>query len=455
MTSPISRRNALLAVAWMTPLALATTACTVPRPTTTTAPPTFYVSATGSDSANGLAPDSAWASIAKANTSLPGDRSTLLFRSGDTFYGELDLPYGCEIGAYGSGPKPILTMFKLLNQPAGWSEHSPGVWQIDLGSPTTHGGYTGTDDANIGYLMVDGTVKAALKFDVGEVTQDWDFYCDIPNHTLYVGAASNPAQLTDGIMAAPNGRAFGASGSVIRCDRGGNDIRDIHVTGTGGCGIRGRGADVRIHDCIIDYVGGSRLVSVDGNTRYGNGIENWTEAQRWTIQNNEIAHAYDVAWTAQGRDPGDAPVRWDNLRFRNNHVHDCGQSVEFWSESPNVASPGFTGIVVEGNRFERAGYGAFSDVRPDQDKRVHLLTYELQTPVDITIQRNTFDDSWGAYSYHDSALPAGYVTRNNVIQLKPGTKMQHQRPETVEQAATWQAATGLETGSTITVLPTA
>jgi hypothetical protein len=434
---------------------LASASCTSIRPSATSAPPTFYLSATGSDTASGLAPETAWASIAKANTSLPADRSTLLLRRGDTFYGELNLPYGCEVGAYGTGPKPILTMFKLLNQPTGWTEYSPGVWRIDLGSPNTHGGYTGTDDANIGYLMVDGTVKASLKFDLSEVTDAWDFYCDIPNHTLYVGAASNPAHLTDGIMAAPNGHDFGASGSIICCDRGGNDIHDVHVTGTGGCGIRGSGTDVRIRDCIIDYVGGSRLISVGNDTRYGNGIENWTQTRRWTIENNEIAHVYDVAWTAQGRDAGDGPVRWEGLTFRNNHVHDCGQSLEFWSESRDVASPGFRRVIVEGNRFERAGYGAFSDVRPDQEARVHLLTYALQTPVDITIQHNTFDDSWGAYSYHGGALPAGYVTRKNVIRLKPGTRMQHQRPETVEQAATWQAATGLEAGSAITVLPSA
>jgi hypothetical protein len=77
----------------------------------------------------------------------------------------------------------------------------------------------------------------------------------------------------------------------------------------------------------------------------------------------------------------------------------------------------------------------------------------LETPVDVTIANNIFDDSFSAYSYHLYEPPAGYVTRNNQIRLKAGHTMEIQRSETVEQAAAWQAATGRETGSTITVLP--
>jgi hypothetical protein len=227
-------------------------------------------------------------------------------------------------------------------------------------------------------------------------------------------------------------------------------VHDVHVTGSGGCGIRGNGKDVRIHGCLIDYIGGALLAGYgSGTVRYGNGIEHWRQASRWTIEENEIAHVYDVAWSPQG----DSKVNWEDMTVRNNHIHDCGQTFEFWSKSSDGESPGFIRILVEGNLCERAGYGVFSDVRPNQNLRVHLLTWMFETPVDITIQNNIFDDAYGAYSYSTDDLPAGFVTRNNTIRLKAGHRMEYQRTETVEQAAAWQEATGRETGSTIVVLP--
>ncbi|MCV7177484.1 right-handed parallel beta-helix repeat-containing protein [Mycolicibacterium sphagni] len=414
-----------------------------------TGPGTYYVSASGSDTADGRAPEAAWATIGKVNASVPASGSTILFRRDDTFYGELNLPAGCEVGAFGTGSKPILTMFKLLNRSTGWTEQSDDIWSINLGSPETHDGYTTSNDANIGYLSVDGEIKPVLKFDLSELSDPWDFYCDIPNHTLYVKASANPTTLAEDIKAAPNGNNFGVTGRVIYCPNGGNDIHDIHVTGSGGCGIGGTGPDVHIHDCLIDYIGGSWLAGhLDGKQRYGNGIENWVDVKRWLIENNEIAQVYDVAWSPQGI--AGSTGGWEDMTVRNNHIHDCNQSFEFWSKGDKSA-PGFQRILVEGNLCERAGYSVFSDVRPDQGVRVHLLTYPWETRADITIQNNVFDDAYGAYSYH-YADPVGLVTRNNTIRLKPGHLMQLGLPQTVEEAADWQAATGQEVGSTITVL---
>lgn len=411
---------------------------------------TFYVSAGGSDDAAGTSPNSAWATIQKVNAALP-ENSTVLFRCGDTFYGELSAPINCEVGSYGSGSMPVLTLNKILNHPYAWVEHDAGIWKIDLASPETHDGYTATTNANIGHLTVDGKVRPSLKFDLSELRTLWDFYCDIPHHTLYVAAPVNPTTIASNIMAAPNGDIAGASGAVVYCQHGGNNIHDVHITGSGGCGIRGNGSNVRVHHCLIDYIGGSLLAGHgDGRSRYGNGIENWSNVSSWLIETNEIAHVYDAAWSAQGFDPGGGPVSWADITVTNNYFHDSSQMLELWSESKNPSSRGFVNIRFENNRCERAGYGVFANVRPNQAIRVHLLTYRLETPVDVTIENNVFDDSYGAYSYHAFEPPASFATRNNTIRLQPTHLMQYQRRETVEEAAIWQAATGRETGSVIT-----
>lgn len=451
----VSRRTLLRGAAGAMTTAVAAPAgahCGVPRAAASVigdsaSQPTYYVSNAGNDTADGLSAETAWASIQRANGGLPRTGSILLFRRGDTFYGELDLPFGCEVGAYGSGDRPVLTLFKLLNRPAGWAEHQAGIWKIDLGSPDTHEGYTGTTDANIGYLVADGVVQPARKSALSDLTAPWDFWCHMERNTLYVSAVANPATLAADIKAAPNGSAYGPTGRAIFCAHGSNDIHDVHVTGSGGCGIGGTGADVRVRGCLIDYIGGSILR--DGrNRRYGNGIENWVGVKRWLIENNEIAQVYDAAFSPQGH-AGDAGS-WEDLTVRGNYIHDCSQTFEFWSSGSDSAG-GYKRILIEGNWCERGGYSVFSDVRPDQDVRVHLNTYTLKTPADITIQDNVFDDAYSAYSYYaDEAV--GYVSQNNAIRLKAGKKMQVQRPETVEQASFWQAATGREQGSRITVL---
>lgn len=139
------------------------------------------------------------------------------------------------------------------------------------------------------------------------------------------------------------------------------------------------------------------------------------------------------------------------MTVKNNYIHHCSQTFEFWSIGSEDA-PGFRNIRVVGNRCERAGYSVFSDVRPDQAVRVHLLTYDLQTPVDIVIERNIFDGAFGAYRYHAYPPPKGFVTRDNVIKLAPGQRLQYQRDETIERAPRWQKATSQEERATFKVL---
>lgn len=405
-------------------------------------PTTFYVSASGDDTADGLSKDTAWASIDKVNSHLPSG-SVALFRRGDTFYGELEPPANSWLGAFGSGSKPVISMYKLLNRPDGWIQHSANIWKIGLASTNSHGGYSFTGDADIGHLVVDGKIKAGKKKKFAELAYTWDFWSENRSQILYVAAHENPTKLARSIRAAPRGR----SGAAIRCNHDSINVRDLHVTGSGGHGITGTGANVVVSHCVIDSIGGSFLRNFkDGMVRYGNGIENWIGAKRWTIEENKIAQVYDAAYTCQGR-LGSGAQGWEDMTIRNNHIRDCTQSFEFWSTG-NDPNAGFKRVLVDGNICERAGYSAFADFRPNQHVRVHLLTYEWELPADITVQNNFFDGAYGAYSYH-LVEPVGLVTRNNEVALRSGMKIQHQRDEKIEQATLWQAETGLETGSTM------
>lgn len=71
---------------------------------------TYYVSADGSDSYDGLSQSTAWKSISKVNSATLASGAQVLFRCGDEFRGQLTIAKsGVTIGSYGSGEKPIIS----------------------------------------------------------------------------------------------------------------------------------------------------------------------------------------------------------------------------------------------------------------------------------------------------------------------------------------------------------
>ncbi|MBN1398008.1 MAG: right-handed parallel beta-helix repeat-containing protein [Bacteroidetes bacterium] len=79
---------------------------------------TFFISADGNDNSNGISELSAWKSITKVNSYTFYPLDTILFRCGDTFFGQINLyQSNIVLGSYGSGQKPIITGGERL---AGW-----------------------------------------------------------------------------------------------------------------------------------------------------------------------------------------------------------------------------------------------------------------------------------------------------------------------------------------------
>jgi len=95
---------------------------------------TYYVDATnGSDTNEGLSPQTPWKTISKVNSMSfnPGD--SILFKRGDMWRERLQVPSSgvtglpITFGAYGSGEKPKITANDIVSN-EGWSEVSPNVY---------------------------------------------------------------------------------------------------------------------------------------------------------------------------------------------------------------------------------------------------------------------------------------------------------------------------------------
>lgn len=373
----------------------------------------YYLSREGSDCADGLSPDTAWQTIACANARLQaGD--TLLFRRGDTFYGRVLLPHGLShehptvCASYGEGEKPVISQYKRALPR--WERSGEHVWRLALSDPSCIEGNTDQMDVNAGFLKIDGVLYGHKCFSIDQMAAQWDFYNDDTN--LYVFCEENPAHAAREILIACN----------IGCLPFRNHIRidGLHFRGSGGHGISGVGHDAVITNCEFHELGGSQLAGFPvPNTRYGNGVECWSDSADILVESCCFSDIYDVAVTMQGNNVRQG---WRNIVFRRCVMWNNQQSFEIWSDG-ELPGTGFIDCVFEDNLCLDAGFCWSYAFRPDRDNAAHLLMYNLKCPLcGVTVRNNVFSNARSAPIYKHggaSRIPADYVLENNLFLISP------------------------------------
>ena len=423
----------------------------------------YYVSATGSDLADGLSQDTPWKTINKVNSIAfkPGD--IVVFKRGDTFYGTLSIAgvrlpsqRKVTVGAYGIGPLPKLSRYKILNA-GSWVNHTANIWKIDI---TDLAAFTGDQDiswqgVNVGFLRVDKIIKPAKKWSIAALASDWDFYSDEVQY-LYVWSVTNPGTRATEICSAVGHRivntTLDVTGQVVR-------YTNIDFVGCAGHGISGVLKTVSVKGCYLHELGGGKLFGYgDGTTRYGNGVECWNGSTSVEVEGNYIWDVYDVACTMQGS-LVTADTGWTDVWFRHNVISRCTQNFEVWSRldgGPATAGVGFNRTGFVNNICLDAGYSWAADVRPAQFNRSHLLLYSMEAPAsDIVIRGNTFYNAYGtliARSDGVNTLPIGYNIDNNYVFLRAGQPIFTGADYTAEQFSAFATAYGTGANCTVSLM---
>jgi hypothetical protein len=415
-------------------------------------PRTYYVSAAGLDTNAGTlaAP---WKTITRVNTAFTSGAAGLnyqvLFNRGNTFYGRLVPPTNLgtlgwlKIGAYGSGAAPIISGYKILNTASGWTAFDANTWQLGYGSANSGVTYTGYDSVqggtDVGILKVNGVIQSVKRGTQAALANQWDYFST--GTTLYVRSTANPTTLAADIQCSTNGNGIVAKSGI--------EIADLHFIGHGGHGISmpGLGSSrIRVLRNTVNEIGGSYL---SGTLRYGNGVQVWNggNSSEFYGENNTVYDCYDTAYTVQGGTSGVAGAA-TNITWRRNLTYRCSQAEEYWYQGSGA---GLVNVVSEYNTNLFAGYGWGSDIRPDPNVRAALLTSAWDVSANLTIRHNIFYDG-RVFSYHQNP-PLGLISDRNVILMRPGTLMQFQTSQTVEQAAAWSATSGREQNSIVGLLP--
>ena len=93
---------------------------------------TYYLSSSGNDSNSGTDPSSAWQTLSKVNATTFQSGDQILFRRGDTFYGNIVVNISgssstpITYGSYGSGAKPVITGFTSVTS---WTNKGGNIWE--------------------------------------------------------------------------------------------------------------------------------------------------------------------------------------------------------------------------------------------------------------------------------------------------------------------------------------
>lgn len=375
----------------------------------------YYLSNLGSDSNDGLSPETPWATIPKANSSMKGG-DTLCLRRGDIFYGRINPPAGPDrehmttYTAYGEGEKPTLSQYKKA-LPGAWEPDQNGFWRLDLTDTSRFSGNVFDINSNVGFIKIDEKIFPRKKYEADKLEEQWDFIND--SRYVWVKSEKNPSELANSIEFACQIGCIGFTDNLR--------VTDIVIRGTGAHGISGTVKGAYIADCEFHEIGGSELPGypVPG-TRYGNGVECWANSCDVTVERCLFSGIYDVAITMQGR-----PVKtsWTNMHFNDNVMWNCQQCFEIWSDG-DVPDTGFIDCHFERNICLDSGYCWGYDVRPNKDCSSHLLIYGLGCPrCEISVKNNVFKNARKATLYKSGGpkeVPESYEIRDNLIIIPKG-----------------------------------
>ena len=331
---------------------------------------TYYIASDGTstDGTNINAP----LSLENAKKKTFYNNDNILFKSGDTFYGEVRFNIVkrenddslCYITSYGEGEPPKITAAKIIDNKDSWEKYSDNVYRVNLKDKTKFRGFQNIDDnsCNIGFIKAEnGNIYGDRKVEISLLKENYDFYCD--NTYFYVYCDDNPFNKL-GVIKLPTRYNLFAVSSY-------SEINNLHLELSGAHGFvkNGNLDNSYIHNCIINDIGGTFQYGnlADNKVRFGNAIEFWNGASNVLIEKNVIDNTYDAGITLQGNEGN-----WSNIIIRNNIIKKSNYPFELWEITK---TEGMENIQINENLIIDQGKSWAKDVKPDQGISSNFVFY--------------------------------------------------------------------------------
>lgn len=249
-------------------------------------------------------------------------------------------------------------------------------------------------------------VCGVKKFDEGELKQQGDYWYDEERFLLKLYSERSPAEYYDDIECALRRHIIAqSSASYVIYD--GLALRYGAAHGIGGFDTH----HITTRHCDISYIGGGDHRGGEHTTRFGNGIEYWSNAHDNVVENCRLWEIYDAALTNQSNGK---PCKQYNLVYRNNVIWNCEYSFEYWNRPEESLTEN---LVFENNTCASAGGGWGHAQRPDRTNGRHLCFYKSPAQArDIVIRNNIFYgctfNSFSLHTWTDEAIRALTMSGN-------------------------------------------
>lgn len=292
----------------------------------------YYISNNGSDSNDGLSPETAWATIDKMKNwpLMKGDY--VLFERGGEFRGKFKAAAGVTYSAYGEGPKPIINGSHAdYANPTWWLETDvENVYKSCFGFENVgcivfdYSGEIGNYDEIYGKLQIHGKDGFSGYQDLDS---DLEFCSNLESKSLYIYSEhGNPGKRFSSIEIADSGNIVSGSEPDVTIDNLTFMFGGSHGVGSGD--VKNR----TVQNCIFAWIGGSILKGFNGAnlTRYGNAIEVYGACDGYYVLDNWCYQIYDTGVTHQYSN-SDRVIVMDNIEYRGNLVELCHWSYEYYN----------------------------------------------------------------------------------------------------------------------------
>ena len=346
-------------------------------------------------------------SLETANSKTFYGNEKVLFKCGDTFYGDIkfntetDENSSVYIGNYGIGQNPIISGAHILENTDAWIKVRDDIYKLNLSDISNFSGLDNSykEPYNIGFIEDEqGNIYGNRKQDISMFEDIFDFYCE--NEFIYVKASKNDLVKLGKIKLPSRNNLVKIKSNTV--------IDGIIIQDTGAHGIaKGENEvkNVQIKNCIIQNIGGS--VQIESTfTRYGNGIEFWNQSENTLVENCIIRNIYDAGYTIQSNV---VETGFYNNICRNNVFINCTYTLEVFCYNKDTGYEGeIKGFEFNDNTSINCGRGWGYDVRPNKYKSAEYVFHTIKNNngVEINISGNK------SYNARRLYYITGYTIRN-------------------------------------------
>lgn len=304
----------------------------------------YYVKNGGSDAADGLTDETAWATITKVKTMSfsPGD--SIRFKCGSVWreYTNLTVRSGSSgnpitYTSYGEGDKPLFLGSKQENETTDWIGHDVNIWRNNDTRFAT------LEVCNI--VFNDEESAGWRVFSIAELNAQGKWYYDMTSKLLYLYSTENPATYYSDIECVLKLEMLYVGNNVHVT----LDGLAVKYSGRHGIAVRNWANNITIRNCDVTWIGGA--IS-SGTVRLGNAIEFYGNCSNILVEQNFIENVYDAGISPQYFSK---TFTITNFIVRYNIISKCDlSSIEFvWA----VPSGSINGMYFDNNTCVDAGRG--------------------------------------------------------------------------------------------------